>query len=130
PNVRHGLTSAGLAWAFRAFHAANWHPLTWLSLMLDCQLFGVEPRAMHVTSVVLHAAAALLLFVALHRMTSAPWASGVVAGSFALHQLRVESVAWISERKDVLSAFLWMATLLAYAFYAERTTWQRYLAVA
>jgi protein O-mannosyl-transferase len=128
-HVRHGLTSAGIAWAFSAFYSANWHPLTWLSLMLDCQLFGLDPRAMHVTSVLLHAAAVLLLFLALHRMTGAPWASAVVAGLFALHPLRVESVAWISERKDVLSTCLWMATLLAYAYYAERPTWRRYAVV-
>jgi tetratricopeptide (TPR) repeat protein len=129
-HVRHGLTSAGIAWAFSAFYSANWHPLTWLSLMLDVQLFGVDARAMHLTSVVLHAAAAVLLFVTLHRMTGTPWASGVVAGLFALHPLRVESVAWISERKDVLSTCLWMATLLAYAYYAERPTWRRYAMVA
>ncbi len=128
--VRRGLTWGGVEWAFTSFHAANWHPLTWLSHMLDCQVFGLWAGGHHVSSVLLHAAAALLLFVALRRMTGAVWRSGMVAALFALHPLRVESVAWISERKDVLSAFLWMVGLLAYARYAERPSRGRYLAVA
>jgi protein O-mannosyl-transferase len=129
PYVRRGLTWAGFVWAF-GFHAANWHPLTWLSHMLDCELFGPDAGAMHLSSVVMHAAAAVFLFVALRRMTGARWPSAVVAALFALHPLRVESVAWISERKDVLSTLFWMLALLAYAFYVERRTWQRYALLA
>jgi tetratricopeptide (TPR) repeat protein len=128
PHVRRGLTWTGIVWAF-GYHAANWHPLTWLSHMLDCQLFGPEAGAMHVSSAVMHAAAAVVLFLALQRMTAARWPSAVVAGLFALHPLRVESVAWISERKDVLSTLLWMLTLLAYAWYVERRSWRRYTVV-
>jgi len=127
--VRRGLTRAGLAWAFAGFHAANWHPLTWLSHMLDCQLFGLEAGAHHATSVLLHAGSALVLFAALFHMTAAPWRSGAVAALFALHPLRVESVAWISERKDVLAAFWWMVALYGYVRYAARPTWARYVAV-
>jgi tetratricopeptide (TPR) repeat protein len=130
PHVIGGLTRADVAWAFTAFHAANWHPLTWLSHMVDCQLFGLAPGGHHATNVLLHAGAALLLFVALRRMTGATWRSAAVAALFALHPLRVESVAWISERKDVLAAFCWMLALLAYARWAERQTPARYAAVA
>jgi len=127
--VQRGLTREGFVWAFGGFHAANWHPLTWLSHMLDCQLFGMNPGAHHATSVVLHALAAALLFAALRRMTGAPWRSAAVAVLFALHPLRVESVAWVAERKDVLCAFFWATTLLAYTHYVERPGWRRYLLV-
>src|SRR5262249_47027267 len=102
----------------------------WLSHMLDCQLFGLDAGPQHGTSVLLHAGAALLLLAALRRMTGAPWRSGAVAALFALHPLRVESVAWISERKDVLAAFWWMAALLASARWVERPTGRRRLVVA
>src|SRR5689334_3520630 len=127
--VTRGLTPAGVWWAFSHFHSANWHPLTWLSHMLDCQLFGLAAGGHHATNVVLHAAAVALLFVALRRMTGDVWRSGLVTALFALHPLRVESVAWISERKDVLAACCWMLTLVAYAHYVEAPTARRYALV-
>jgi Tfp pilus assembly protein PilF len=129
PRVRQGLTWDGIGWAFASFHSANWHPLTWLSHMLDCQLFGLAPRGHHITNVVLHAANALLLFLSLRFMTSAVWPSAFVAALFAVHPLRAESVAWVSERKDVLSGLFWMLTILAYAWYVKRPATRRYLLV-
>ncbi|MEE8476669.1 MAG: tetratricopeptide repeat protein [Myxococcota bacterium] len=117
--VREGL---GLSSAIRAFsepHETNWIPLTWISLQLDHSLYGLEPAGYLLTNVFLHAASALLLFLAFARMTGAPWPSGFVAAVFALHPLHVESVAWASERKDALSGVFWMLTLLAYAQYAK-----------
>jgi protein O-mannosyl-transferase len=127
--VQRGISVAGLRWAL-GFHAANWHPLTWVSHMMDCRVFGVEAGGHHAVNVGLHVGAAVLLFLALARMTGAPWRSGVVAALFAVHPLRVESVAWISERKDVLGGFFWMLALLAYARYAERPTRRGYVGVA
>jgi len=118
-HVKAGLTGKGLAWAFRAVHAGNWHPVTWLSHMLDCQLFGVNAGRFHLVNAVFHAANTALLFLALRRLTGAIWQSALVAALFALHPLHVESVAWISERKDVLSGFFFMLTLWAYARYAQ-----------
>jgi tetratricopeptide (TPR) repeat protein len=118
-HVKGGLTRGDVAWAFRASFAGNWHPLTWLSHMLDCQLYGLNPAGHHLTSLLLHAANAVLLFLLLRRLTGAVWRSAFVAALFALHPLRVESVAWVAERKDVLSAFFFMLTLCAYARYAE-----------
>jgi tetratricopeptide (TPR) repeat protein len=130
PVVQAGLTARGFAWAFTTFTAANWHPLTWLSHMLDVQLFGLNPGSHLRTNLVLHILNTLLLFLALRRMTGAVWRSALVAALFALHPLHVESVAWVSERKDVLSTFFWMLTLLAYAHYTERTeSWGRYVLV-
>ena len=130
PCVSQGLTPEGVKWAFTAYHAANWHPLTWLSHMADCQVYGLWPGGHHLTSVAFHAAAALLLFLALLRMTGATWPSALVAALFAIHPLRVESVAWVAERKDVLSGLFFMATLLAYAHYATRPlAWYRYVPV-
>jgi protein O-mannosyl-transferase len=130
PAVRSGLTAQGFAWAFTTFTAANWHPLTWLSHMLDMQLFGLNAGRHLYTNLVLHILNTLLLFFALRRMTGAVWRSAFVAALFALHPLHVESVAWVAERKDVLSTFFWMLTLVAYARYAERTeSWGRYLLV-
>src|SRR5436190_2286286 len=119
PYVRAGLTRAGLSWALTTGHAGNWHPLTWLSHMLDCQLFGLRPGAHHLTSALLHAANTILLFLVLRRLTGATWRSAFVAALFGLHPLHVESVAWVSERKDVLSAFFFMLTLGAYGKYAQ-----------
>lgn len=119
PHVQAGLTLAGLKWAFGAFDASNWHPLTWLSLMTDVQLFGRNPVAHHVVNVVLHILNALLLFLVLRALTEAPWPSAVVAGLFAWHPLHVQSVAWISERKDLLSTSFGLLSLLAYARYAK-----------
>ena len=125
-HVRAGITPEGVGWAFGHSFAGNWFPLTWLSHMLDCELFGLDSGRHHLTSVSIHALATLLLFLALRRMTSARWPSAMVAGLFALHPLHVESVAWIAERKDVLSAFFWMMTLYAYARYAARPGPVRY----
>jgi tetratricopeptide (TPR) repeat protein len=129
-TVRDGLTPRGLAWAFSTMHAANWHPLTWLSHMLDAQLFGLRPGLHHLTSLALHAANATLLFLALRAMTGALWPPAVVAALFAVHPLHVESVAWIAERKDVLSTLFWMLALLAWVRYARRPSAGRYLAAA
>jgi len=120
PVVARGLTWEGVRWAF-GFHAGNWHPLTWLAHMLDVELFGPSAAgAMHLVAAFLHALNAALLALALTRMTRAPWSSLAVAALFALHPLRVESVAWASERKDVLSGTFWMLTLLAYEAWARR----------
>jgi len=127
-NVLSGLTLDSIRWAFTSFHASNWHPLTWLSHMLDVDLFGVHAGRMHLVNLGFHLAAALLLFVILDRMTGALWRSAFVAAVFALHPLHVESVAWIAERKDVLSAFFWMLTLGAYVLYTEKKRPGRYLA--
>ena len=127
PNVRDGLTASGIVWAFSHSFAGNWFPLTWISHMLDCQLFGLDAGAHHFTNLVLHTAATLLLFAVLKRITHARWPSAFVAALFALHPLHVESVAWIAERKDVLSAFFWMVTLWTYARYVERPGRARYL---
>jgi hypothetical protein len=129
PHVRGGLTRGNVVWAFSAGHAGNWHPLTWLSHMLDVQLFGMNPGPHHLTNVVLHAASALLLFLVLNRMTGAFWQSAFVVALFALHPLRVESVAWLAERKDALSTFFWMLTLWFYARYVEQPDIKRYLTV-
>jgi protein O-mannosyl-transferase len=118
PNVQAGLTLPGAAWAFTTFHSANWHPLTWLSHMLDAQLYDLRPLGHHVTSLLFHLANTLLLFLLFNRMTGALWRSALVAALFALHPLHVESVAWVSERKDVLSLFFGLLSLLAYVRYA------------
>ncbi len=117
--VQAGLSAKGLAWVWRSEVARNWHPVTMLSHMLDCQLYGIKPGGHHVTSLLFHIANTLLLFFLLQKMTGALWRSGVVAALFALHPLHVESVAWVAERKDVLSTFFFLLTLGAYARYAE-----------
>jgi Flp pilus assembly protein TadD len=124
--VNAGVTWNGIVWAFTHSSAGNWFPLTWLSHMLDCQLFGADAGLHHLTSVCIHALATLLLYVVLRRIASARWPSAMVAALFALHPLHVESVAWIAERKDVLSAFFFMATLWAYARYVARPGARRY----
>jgi tetratricopeptide (TPR) repeat protein len=129
PQVRNALTSTGVVWAFTTSFAANWFPITWLSHMLDVQLFGLSSGMHHLTNVLLHAAASLLLFLLLLRSTGARWPSAFVAFVFALHPLHVESVAWVAERKDVLSALFWFATLLAYVHYVERPSASRYALV-
>jgi hypothetical protein len=118
-TVRAGLSWWGLEWAVVDQHASNWHPLTWVSHMLDCQLFGLNAGAHHLTSVFIHCANAALLLLLLHCMTGALWRSAFVAALFALHPLRVESVAWIAERKDVLSGFFFMLTLWTYALHVK-----------
>jgi protein O-mannosyl-transferase len=119
PEVAGGLTWSGVIWAFTHVHAFNWHPLTWISHMLDCQLYGLNPGGPHLTNVLLHTVSAILLFLVLRRMTGALWPSAWVAAVFAIHPLRVESVAWVAERKDVLSGVFFMFTLGAYAQYVE-----------
>ena len=125
-HVKAGLTPDSLTWAFTAGYASNWHPLTWLSMMLDIRLFGTNAGGYHLTSLFLHVIAALLLFAVLNQMTGAIWRSAFVAGLFALHPLHVESVVWISERKDVLSALFWMLTMMAYIYYVRRPGKIRY----
>ena len=127
--VQRGLTKAGIVWAFARPHAANWHPLTWLSHMLDIQLYGLNPMGHHLTNLLFHIGNVLLLFLLLTRMTGSLWRSAFVAALFGIHPVHVESVAWISERKDVLSTFFWMLTMLAYVGYVRRPKIGRYLPV-
>jgi tetratricopeptide (TPR) repeat protein len=127
PHVRNGLTLDGIRWAFTESYASNWHPLTWLSHMLDCELFGLNPGLHHLVNLLFHLANTVLLFVVLARMTRDLWPSALVAALFALHPLHVESVAWVAERKDVLSTFFWMLTMWAYVRYVERPVVSRYL---
>ena len=128
-HIQGGLTLGGFRWAFTTGYAANWHPLTWISHMLDVQLFGANPHVHHLTNLLFHLANTLLLFFVLHRMTKAVWRSAFVAALFALHPLHVESVAWVAERKDVLSTFFWMLTMCTYWYYAERQSVRRYVPV-
>ena len=129
-HVRQGLSLEGVKWAFTALYASNWHPLTWLSHMLDVQLFGLNPAGHHFTSWLFHVFAALLLFGFLRYATGKTRLSAFVAALFALHPMHVESVAWVAERKDVLSAVFWFAALWAYAFYTRRPGIGRYVMVA
>jgi Tfp pilus assembly protein PilF len=126
-RVRQGLSRETLVWAFTTNHIGNWHPLTWLSLILDGGLFKMNAAGYHWTSVILHLLAGLLLFAALSRMTVSLWGSGMVAALFLIHPLHVESVAWVSERKDVLSGLFWMMGLWCYVRYTERPGPARYL---
>ena len=128
-HVQRGLTMDGIRWAFTTYHASNWHPLTWISHMLDVQFFGLKPQWHHLTNLLFHIANTLLLFFVLYRMTNALWQSAFVAALFALHPLHVESVAWVAERKDVVSTFFWMLTMGAYCYYVERPGLRRYLPV-
>lgn len=128
-HVRAGLTAAGVRWAFTHFHASNYHPLTFVSHMLDCELFGLRARGHHLTSLLLHIGAAAVLFEALRRMTGAAGRSAFVAAVFAVHPLRVESVVWIAERKDVLCGLFFFLAIAAYAGFARRGKGWRYLAL-
>jgi protein O-mannosyl-transferase len=121
PRVLTGLTPGNVVWAFTTGHASNWHPVTWLSLMLDAELFGKGPVGPHLTNLLLHAANTVLLFLLLRRLTAATWRSALVAALFALHPLHVESVAWVTERKDVLSAFFGLLSLWAYVRFVEES---------
>ena len=127
--VLNGLTLKGVTWSLTAAHASNWHPITWLSHMTDSQLYGMNAGMHHLTNVLFHIINTLLLFLVFRRMTGDIWRSGFVAALFALHPVHVESVAWVSERKDVLSAFFWMLTMWSYARYVERSELNRYLLV-
>jgi len=129
-RITSGINFANVAWAFSHIHSENWHPLTTITHMLDCQLHGLNAGWHHFTNVLLHCLAVVLLFVALERMTGALWRSAFVSAVFAVHPLHVESVAWIAERKDVLSAFFFMLTLLAYLHYTRAPSIGRYLTVA
>ncbi|MGD0060626.1 MAG: tetratricopeptide repeat protein [Verrucomicrobiia bacterium] len=128
PHVRGGLTVPGVVWAFTAYHDSNWFPLTWLSLALDCQWFGMNAGGYHAVNVVLHTASTVLLFLVLRRMTGATWRSACVAAVFGVHPLHVQSVAWVAERKDVLSGLFWMLAMGGYARYVEQPTRGRYAA--
>jgi protein O-mannosyl-transferase len=129
-HVRAGLTWDTVKWAFTSFDAANWHPLTWLSHALDCQLFKLNPVGPHYVNVLLHSANVILLFLLLEWATGLTWQSFMVAALFALHPLNVESVAWAAERKNVLSMLFFLLTLHAYGWYVRRVSVRRYLAVA
>jgi len=128
-HLRQGLSWEGVRWAFGATDCEFWHPLTWLTLLLDFELFGLQAGGYHLTNVLWHLLATLLLFSLFFRMTGALWKSAFVAAFFALHPLHVESVAWVSERKDVLSAFFWMLTLYGYVRYTEKPSLKTYLPV-
>jgi tetratricopeptide (TPR) repeat protein len=130
PDIQQGLTGASVRWAFTTLSHSNWHPLTWLSHMVDYQLFGLNAGGHHFVSVLLHSLNAVLLYLFLSWVTGRSWRSLVVAALFALHPINVESVAWAAERKNVLSMFFFLATLIAYAWYARRPHVLRYLAVA
>src|SRR5213082_2320523 len=129
PLVTGGLTTSGIVGAFTHPHARNWHPLTTISHMLDCQLYGLNAGGHHGTNVLLHTTAVLLLFFVLRQMTSAVWKSAIVATLFAIHPLHVESVAWVSERKDVLSAVFFLLMLSAYVRYTRTHSIIHYLVV-
>ncbi len=128
-HIMNGITWEAVRWAFTAGYAGNWHPVTWMSLMADVQLFGLNPHRLHLTNLLFHVANSLLLFFVLYRMTKAPWKCAFIAALFALHPLHVESVAWITERKDVLSTFFWMLTMGAYILYVDHPRLKYYLAV-
>jgi len=130
PHVNGGITLESVVWVFTNNHVGNWHPLTGLSHILDCELFGLNPLWHHLTSLLFHIVNTLLLFWVLKRMTGEVWASAFVAAAFAIHPLHVESVAWVAERKDVLSGFFWMLTMAAYIRYAKQPDIRRYLLVA
>lgn len=127
--VLAGLTRNGVVWAFTTSYMGNWHPLTWLSHMADVHIFGLSAGWYHLVNVFFHGANAVLLFLALWKMTEGMWQSAFVAALFAVHPLHVESVAWVAERKDVLSTFFWMLTLWSYAGYVESRSRARYLLV-
>jgi tetratricopeptide (TPR) repeat protein len=129
-RVQEGLTPASLGWAWTTTSVANWHPLTWMSLELDYQIYGLNPRGYHLTNLLLHLANTVLLFWALLRLTGARWPSALVAALFAVHPLHVQAVAWIAERKEVLSALFGMLTLLAYSWYVKQPSVRSYVFVA
>ena len=129
PHIKNGLTLESIVWAFKAQYSWNWHPITWLSHLLDVEIYGLSPRGHHKTNLIFHIANSLLLFGVLFKMTGALWRSTLVATLFALHPLNVESVAWVSERKNVLSTFFWFLTMWAYIRYVENKRIKNYLLV-
>lgn len=130
PHVRTGVTLANVRWAFNSFEQSNWHPVAWFSHMLDCQLFGLNPEAHHAVNLLLHAANVLLLFWTLRAATGALWRSFLVALFFAVHPLNVETVAWVAQRKSLLSALFSLITVAAYGWYVRQAGWKRYLLLA
>lgn len=128
-RIQQGLNWKNVAWALTAMEVANWHPLTWVSHMTDCQLYALNPSGHHLTNLLLHLVNVLLLFHVLQLMTRALWPSALVAALFAVHPLNVESVAWIAERKNLLSTLFWLLTMWAYVLYARQEGWRRYLLV-
>lgn len=128
-QVQSGITWKGISWAFTSTHASNWHPITWLSHMLDCQIYGLSPYGHHLTNLILHLANTILLFLVLNRATGGLWRSAFVAALFGLHPLHVESVAWVAERKDVLSTFFWMLTMWFYVRYVASPRLASYVLV-
>ena len=124
--VQRGITGKNLLWAMTTFDAANWHPLTWLSLIIDYELYGLNAAGYHITNLFLHIINTIILFLVLRRMTGEIWKCLVVAMLFAVHPLNIESVAWIAERKNLLSTLFWILTIMAYIRYAERPGWKRY----
>jgi len=129
PHVRNGVTLEGITWAFSFPGYDYWHPLTWVSHMLDCHLYGLVPGMHHQINMILHILNSMLLFLVFKRMTGAIWKSAFVAALFALHPLNVESVAWIAERKNVLSTFFWLLTMLIYSYYSQRPRFYKYLMI-
>ena len=129
PHVLPGISAEGMLWAFRTVDAGFWQPLTWLSHMLDCQIYGLVAGGHHLTNLLLHIANTLLLFLLFKRMTDAFWKSAFVASLFALHPLHVESVVWVADRKDLLSTFFWLLTMGAYLRYVQRPGLSKYLMV-
>ena len=130
PIVSGGLNIAGVKWAFTTFHSANWHPLTWISHMLDATLFGKSAGGHHLTNVIFHSANSVLSFIVFRQLTGDVWKSAIVAFLFAVHPAHVESVAWVSERKDVLSTLFWLLAMLAYVRYARESESKRMLSGA
>jgi predicted secreted protein len=122
PYVRSGLTWGSFSWALKDIHTGYWHPLTWISHMLDYQFFGSRVGGHHWTNVIVHIANSILLYVVLKRLSGTAWKSALVAALFAVHPLNVESVAWVSERKNLLCTFFWFMGMWSYAYYVERPT--------
>ena len=129
PHIQQGITAESIKWAFNVGYASNWHPLTWMSHMIDYRLFQLRPMGHHLINLLFHLANVLLLLLVVKRMTGSLWRSAFVAALFAVHPLHVESVAWVAERKDVLSTFFWLLTMGAYALYSEKPSIKRYLPV-
>ena len=125
--VQQGLTFKSIIWAFTTIHMANWHPLTWLSHIIVFDFFGFNPSGHHLTNLFLHILNTILLYLIFKLMTDRLWQSFFIAALFALHPIHVESVAWISERKDVLSTFFWLITMLFYVYYSKHPELKRYL---
>ena len=127
PDIQQGTLRQGICWAMTTLYTTNWHPLTWLSLMADYELFGLKAAGYHISNLLLHILNTVLLFLVLRRMTGETWKCLTVAALFAVHPLNIESVVWIAERKNLLSTLFWILTLFAYVRYVERSGWLRYM---